>query len=251
VSQHPSDHFSQVAGDYAAYRPGYPDELFAWLASLVPRHLLAWDAGTGNGQAAVSLAPYFARVVATDFSAGQIDNAIPHSRVEYHVAPGDQSGLQSDSVDLATVAQALHWFDTGKYFAEVERVLVTGGVVAAWTYGVAHADEPNADRVLQEFYYEEIGPWWPENRRMVEDGYQSIPFPFIRIPDPSFAMRVEWDLRELAGYIGTWSAVSRYRNARGRDPIPGLTQRLARGWGDPESRRAIHWPLSVLAGRKG
>jgi SAM-dependent methyltransferase len=250
VNRHPQDHFSQVAGDYAAFRPSYPQALFPWLASITPGHALAWDAGTGNGQAAVALAPYFSRVLATDFSSGQIQQAIAHPKVEYRVAPAEQSGLGAASVDLVTVAQALHWFDTAAFFAEVTRVLVTSGAVAAWTYGVVHADEVGTDRMLHDFYYREIGPWWPEKRRLVEEGLQSIAFPFTRITAPRFDMEVRWNLAELVGYIGTWSAVSRYREAKGEDPVPRLAQRLTESWGNPLERRKIHWPLSVLAGVK-
>ena len=250
MSLPPQDHFSQVAGDYATFRPRYPESLFQWLASLTPQHDLAWDAGTGNGQSAVALAGYFARVLATDFSAEQIANATAHPGVEYRVAVAEESGARSGSIDLVTVAQALHWFDTGRFFAEVQRVLVPSGIVAAWTYGVVRADDPDANQLLHDFYYNEIGPWWPENRRLVEEGYRTIPFPFTPLDAPHFEMNVSWNVAELTGYVGTWSAVSRYRKATGQDPIPNLTERLAHQWGNPLERREIRWPIRVLAGVK-
>jgi SAM-dependent methyltransferase len=250
VSAESKDHFGQVAGEYAAFRPHYPDALYQWVASIVAGHALAWDAGTGNGQAAVALADHFSRVLATDFSEGQIKQAIPHHRVEYRVAPAEQSGLGDASADLVTIAQALHWFDIPAFFAEVDRVLVPAGAVVAWTYGVVHADSAATDQVLDDFYYREIWPWWPENRKLVEDGYQSVTFPFRSIPTPPFDMTVRWTLAELVGYIGTWSAVSRYRKGKGADPIPGLTERLAAQWGNSMERREIRWPLRVLAGAK-
>ena len=67
------DHFSGVAGAYAGLRPRYPDRLFAWLAEFVDRRELAWDCGTGNGQAAVALADYFERVIGTDASAAALE----------------------------------------------------------------------------------------------------------------------------------------------------------------------------------
>ena len=250
MSQPPQDHFSQVAGDYRTFRPQYPASLFEWLASLTSRHELAWDAGTGNGQAAVALAKYFDHVIATDFSAGQLANAVRHPRVDYRVAPAEQSGAAAASVDLVTVAQALHWFDTGRFFAEVRRVLVPSGVVAAWTYGIVRADQPAADQVLHNFYYHRIGPWWPENRQLVEEGYRSIHFPFAMLDIPAFEMKVSWNVPELTGYVGTWSAVSRYREATGTDPVPDLAQQLTVSWGNPLERREIRWSLRVLAGVK-
>lgn len=250
MSQAPQDHFSQVASDYAAFRPHYPEALIQWLASVAPRRELACDVGTGNGQSAVALAAHFSRVVASDLSAEQIENAIPHPRVEYRVAPAHTIDATDDSVDLVTVAQALHWFDTDKFFAEVNRVLVPAGVIAAWTYGVVQAEKSGPNRLLYEFYYDEIRPWWPENRQLVEDGYQSIPFPFAALSPPPFEMKVSWNIPELTGYIGTWSAVSRYRKATGDDPIPSLARRLGDSWGNPLDRMEIRWPLRVLAGRK-
>jgi ubiquinone/menaquinone biosynthesis C-methylase UbiE len=244
-----NDHFSRVADAYAAFRPRYPSELFDWLASVVPGRGQVWDVGTGNGQAALGLAPFFRRIIATDFSAGQIQAAESHPRIEYRVAPAENSGIDSQSVDLVTVAQALHWFDLAAFFAEARRVLVPGGVVAAWTYGVVHADEPEADRVLHHFYYQEIGPWWPENRKLVEDGYRTIAFPFAPLDPPRLDMTAHWSLTELLGYIGTWSAVSRCREATRTDPVSGLGSRLAVSWGNPQNRRLISWPLSLLAGR--
>jgi SAM-dependent methyltransferase len=246
--QSAGDHFGQVAGAYASFRPHYPEALIDWLASITPRHELAWDAGTGNGQAAVALARHFDRVLATDLSAEQLENAIAHPKVEYRVSVAEQSGAPGASVDLVTVAQALHWFDIPAFMAETGRVLVPSGAVAAWTYGVVRADEPAADQVLHDFYYHEIGPWWPANRKLVEEGYLGVPFPFTRIAAPNFEMKVNWNLSELTGYIGTWSSVSRYRKSKGEDPVPRLHQRLAESWGNPLERREIHWPLSVLAG---
>lgn len=248
--QSPQDHFSQVAGSYATFRPHYPETLFEWLASMTPRHELAWDAGTGNGQAAVALARYFTRVLATDMSAEQVANAEPHPKVDYRVAVAEASGAADGSVDLVTVAQALHWFDIPAFMAESDRVLAPTGAVAAWTYGIVRCDQPDVDRELHDFYYDEIGPWWPANRKLVESGYRDIAFPFTRLTPPDFDMKVSWNLSELTGYIGTWSSVSRYRAAKGDDPIPRLYQRLATSWGNPLERREIRWPLSVLAGTR-
>src|SRR3954464_14207364 len=87
------DHFSSRAADYAAYRPTYPPELVDYLASVCPTSNLALDCGCGTGQLAVLLADRFKRVIATDASAQQIENAEPRERVTYRVAPAERSGL--------------------------------------------------------------------------------------------------------------------------------------------------------------
>ena len=103
------DHFSRQAQGYTQFRPRYPRELFQYLASVVECRHRAWDCGCGNGQAAASLAEMFDQVIATDPSAKQIAQAEPISRVVYLVATAEDCPLGPDSVDLITVAQALHW----------------------------------------------------------------------------------------------------------------------------------------------
>ena len=244
-----ADHFSGVAGAYAEHRPRYPDGLFAWLASIAPRREVAWDCATGNGQAAVGIAPYFDRVVATDASAAQIAAALPHERVEYRVAPAEASGLPSATTDLVTVGQALHWFDRPTFFAEARRVLRPNGVVAAWTYGASRFDDPRLDAAHRAFYVDEVGPYWPAERSFVETGYRDIEFPFEEIDAPSFEMETRWPLSTFIGYVGTWSAVTRFRSARGVDPVPELARALAAEWGDPQTKRRIRWPLAMRVGR--
>ena len=125
--------FSSLSREYAASRPLYPQELFDWLASCVNRREVAWDAATGNGQAALGLATRFDRVIATDRSAGQLEHARPHPRIEYRIATAEESGLPAHSVDLVAAAAAIHWFNLGRFYAEVGRVIRPGGLLAAWT----------------------------------------------------------------------------------------------------------------------
>jgi SAM-dependent methyltransferase len=245
------DHFSGVAGAYAEFRPRYPEALFDWLAALAPGRALAWDCATGSGQAAVVLAPRFERVIATDASADQIAAATPHPRVEYRVAPAEASGLADGSVDLITVAQALHWFDRLAFYAEAARVLRPDGALAAWTYGHPYIDDPGPDTVFQKFYSETVGPFWPPERALVDMAYRTIEFPFPEVEPPLFEMETRWPLAALLGYMGTWSATTRFRAARGFDPVPALAEHLASTWGNPEEPRRIRWPLAIRAGRRG
>lgn len=240
------DHFGAVSDAYARHRPRYPEALFAFLASVAPARDLAWDCGTGNGQAALGLAEHFRRVVATDASAGQLARARPHPRVEYRRAPADASGLPDRSTDLVTAAQALHWFDLPRFYAEARRVLVAGGVLAVWCYGLLAAG-PELDPALRRFYEDTVGPYWPPERRLVDAGYRSLDFPFEEIPAPALAMETAMTLDDLGGFLSSWSATRYYRERRGHDPVPPLLAELAPAWG-PGARR-IRWPLAVRAGR--
>ncbi len=243
-----ADHFSAVAGAYAECRPTYPAVLFDYLASLPARRELAWDCGAGSGQATVSLASRFRRVVATDISAAQLSAAPARGTVEYRVAGAGESGLLPQAVDLVTVAQALHWFEVDAFYGEVDRVLHPTGWIAVWSYGLQRTDDAALDGMLLRFYYDVLGPWWPAERRHVDQGYRTLPFPFREIEPPAFSMETPWTAAQLLGYIRTWSAVSAFRSARGIDPVDALAPRLERAWG--RDSRLIRWPLTVRVGRR-
>lgn len=242
------DHFSSHAEAYARSRPGYPPALFAHLVSLAPSHQLAWDCATGNGQVAIGLARHFDRVVATDASAAQIDHAFRHERIAYRVEPAEATSLDAASVDLVTVGQALHWFDLDRFYAEVRRVLRTGGVIVAWCYGRCTV-APDIDAIIDRYYVEIVGPFWPPERIFVESGYRTLPFPFARVPLPAFDMQAEWTAEELLAYLGTWSATKRFEAHHGRDPRDEIAEPLVNAWGSRHLRRRMEWPLSFLAGR--
>jgi ubiquinone/menaquinone biosynthesis C-methylase UbiE len=243
------DHFSGVASRYADFRPHYPAALFDYLATLVPRDSTVWDCACGNGQATLDLAERFARVVGTDASKDQIASATPHSRLEYRVATAEQSDLPDQSVALVTVAQALHWFDLERFYAEVRRVLQPQGALAVWAYGINEVEGDGVNALVQDYYANIVGPYWPPERRLVEEGYRSIPFPFVELTPPAFRMEAHWTLEQLLGYFSTWSATSRFKKTTGQDPLPSLAVKLAEVWGETESPRRVVWPLSVRIGR--
>lgn len=245
------DRFAPMAADYADFRPRYPDALFDWLAGLTPGRTLAWDCATGSGQAAVGLASLFERVIATDASAAQIGQATPHPRIEYRVVAAESSGLHEHSADIITVAQALHWFDRDRFFAEVRRVLKPGGILAVWTYGAMRTEDAGINKLLTRFQDAIVGPYWPPERALVDSGYRSIEFPFPLLTAlPDFAMSAAWTLPELLGYFGTWSATHLYWKRFGHDPRERIHDALLAAWGSPEATRPITWPLTVHVARK-
>ena len=242
------DHFSGNAADYAHYRPGYPSALFDYLASRAPSLTVAWDCATGSGQAAHELAKRFQQVIASDASPAQIDAAPPCSGVAYRVAPAEQSGIDSASIDLVTVAQALHWFDLEAFYQEVTRVLRPNGLLAVWSYNLLRIAPP-LDRLIDRLYHEILGNYWPPERKQVERGYAALPFPFPELShSPAFSMSAEWTLAQLLGYLNTWSATARYREATGRSPLQPLMETLQEIWGSPNTRRQVTWPLSLRLG---
>ncbi len=244
------DHFSPLAAAYSEFRPQYPDALLDFVAGLCARRGTAWDCACGSGQATIALAERFDHVVATDASAKQLAAAAPHARVTYRVSPAENSGLESDCVDLVVVAQAAHWFDLRLFYAEVARVLRAGGVLALWSYGVLLAGTGPVNRLLQEFYRDTVGPFWPPERRLVEAGYDRLPFPYADILAPPFSLEQRWTLPRVLGYVRSWSATGRYVERHGSDPVTALEASLGRVWGEPEREHLIQWPLSLRVGRK-
>ena len=248
-----TDHFSAHADAYAKSRPSYPPELFAWLATQCQARALAWDCGTGNGQAAAALATHFDRIHATDLSAEQLAQAAPDPRIHYQCAPAHMSELGDQSCDLVTVAQALHWFCDDAYYAEVNRVLKPDGIIAAWTYRLLDA-EPAINALVAHFHNHTVGPYWPSERKWVDLGYVGMPFPFDEMTAPIFTISREWTLNDLLAYLRTWSATQRYMKATGNDPVIALGRQLTEIWGTTrdgtEARKQILWPLAIRCGRK-
>ena len=242
------DHFSEVAAAYAAHRPSYPAALVDFLARLAPTQRLAWDAGCGSGQLSVLLAGPFERVVATDASPEQIARAAVHAKVEYRCASAEASGLPERVADLATAAQAVHWFHLPAYYAEVRRVVRRDGIVALISYGVVAADAA-VDAVIQPFYRDVLASYWPPERRHVDDAYRSLPFPFEELATPAFEIRLDWRLEDLVGYVATWSAVWALERAEGPGPLALFRRDLARAWGTPTAARTVRWPLALRVGR--
>lgn len=243
------DHFSEHSKQYAQYRPHYPDEIYTYLASLTPGYSLAWDCGTGNGQAAVGLAKYFDKIYATDASAEQIARAYLHDKVEYHVEPAEYVSLGASSADLVTVAVAIHWFNFDEFYREVKRVLKPGGILVAWTYNLAQIS-PEIDRLIDRYYFEILAGYWPERIHYLEQRYETIPFPFEEISAPSFAMEVNWNLIQFAGFLDSWSATQRYKAQKGGHPLDLIWKEVLAAWGDENEPRLVRWPLHFRIGRR-
>ena len=242
------DHFSKHAELYATARPGYPADLYESLARLAPVTSQAWDAGCGNGQVAYELAGWFDSVHATDPSETQIQQARLHPRIDYRCEPAEACSLPDDCCGLVTTAQAAHWFDLDRFYAEAMRVLVSGGVLAVWCYGLCTVT-PEVDVIYRSAYSELLGDYWPPERHLPENNYRDLDFPFQRLTLPDFAMTCQWTADQFLAYMESWSATRRYFEDRGVDPIQNLAEPMRQAWGP--ATRTVSWPLTVLATRAG
>ena len=242
-----NDHFSDFAATYAAFRPTYPDKLFAWLSAQAPSRTHAWDCATGNGQAAVSLARHFDTVTATDVSAPMIAAAQGHPRITYSVAAAEVVEFPPQSLDLITVAQALHWFDLPAFWRVCAQALKPGGVLAVWGY-LLPATSPGVDALVHDYHDVTVGPYWPPDRQPLLQGYARITPPAVPLAVPSFTMTAQWTVDHLIGLLDSWSATHRARQALSLDPLAPLIPALRTAWGDIESL-AVTWPLVLRAFR--
>jgi SAM-dependent methyltransferase len=144
------------------------------------------------------------------------------------------------------VAQALHCFDLDRFYADTRRVLKPDGVLAASAYNLLHS-EATIDEVVNRYYYDVVGPFWPPERKLIEQ-FANLPFPFPEIDPPSFEMTAWWNLDHLLGYLRTWSSTQRFIAARGINPLEKIIDELRNAWGDPWQTRKVSWPLVVRVG---
>ncbi len=242
------DHFSELAETYSKYRPTYPEKLFEYLASCCKQNQQAWDCGTGNGQAARSLAEYFDNVLATDASKEQLQQAPAHPKVTFRVGPAEKVSLKDSSTDLVTVAAAVHWFNFDKFYAEVKRVLKPNGVIAVWGYHLFEIT-PAVDNLLIKYYREILKDSWPEQFKFVDNRYRNLPFPFSELTPPHFEMITEWNLDQVAGFLSSWSGTKIYQQKKGYHPLKEIWDNLVKAWGDEKQKRKANWPLYIRIGK--
>lgn len=240
--------FEQGGRAYARFRPEYPPQLAAFLASIAADRRMAVDVGCGNGQLTQLLVPHFDTVVGLDPSADQIANIVPNKRIMYQCAPAEQLPLADDSTSLITAAQAAHWFNLPRFYQEARRIAAPGCVLALISYGVLKL-EPALDDRFQRFYRDDIGPYWPAERKLVDTGYTSIDFPFEELAAPPMEIRVNWCLPEFLGYLLTWSAVRRAKEAGHEEMLLDFANGISSVWGDRNLRRPVAWPINMRVGR--
>ena len=243
----PKDLFSGHADLYKTFRPDYPADLYKFIMQHVSDSCLAWDVGTGNGQVARVLSSLFTRVYATDISEEQLAKAHPEENICYAKCSAENSGLPHQSVDLITVAQALHWFDFEKFNAEVNRVARPDAIIAVWGYELLSIS-PEIDALISAFYKNVVGPFWQPERKHIEDSYQSVPFPFDQIASPEFHIEVEWSADELKGYLNTWSSVQKFIEHNKSNPVNALMNDVLKYWNEPAAKKIV-FPLFMRLGR--
>lgn len=241
------DFFSRQSKTYAAFRPTYPAGLYKFILAHLPDRSCAWDCATGNGQVARILADHFDKVYATDISQGQLDNAFHADNIFYSVSAAEKTPFENNQFDLITVAQALHWFDFQEFYNEVKRTTKPGGLLAVWGYSLLTID-PVIDSLFLDFYHNKVGPFWDDARKLVENHYRDIPFPFEEIPCPEFFIEATWTAEQFTGYLASWSATQKYIRIKGDDPLKEFAIDLHAVW-EPGQVRRVTFPLFMKMAR--
>lgn len=242
------DLFRRQSDLYARYRPSYPAELIVYILSFVKEKNTAWDCATGNGQAAILLAPHFKKVFATDISASQIENAVKKENIEYRVGTAEASSFDENIFDLVTVAQAYHWIKWDLFRDEVNRVCKDGAVIAVWMYYEHTTGDKNVDEAVKDFYKNVTGPYWDKERKFVEEKYDSVAFDFELLPSKNFESVLKWKRDDLLGYVSSWSAVQKFIKVNGYSPVSLLEEEIKKFWNEDEMKTVI-FPIYLRLGR--
>jgi hypothetical protein len=242
------DRFSMDSEGYASFRPSYPKELLDFILSNTPGRERAWDCGTGNGQLAVELVRYFDRVDGTDISANQLAQAPQIPTLYFSQQPAEKTDLPDGSIDLITVAQAIHWFDFEQFYAEVSRVAAFDARIAVIGYPLFSINEA-VDEVIGHFYNDTIHAYWDTERRYLDEEYRTIPFPFEEIAAPKFQRTYEWNIKHAIGYLNTWSAVKNCIRQTGKNPLDKFLPELQAAWGNSEEKLTVTFPMLLRLGK--
>ncbi|KAF8965998.1 hypothetical protein BGZ46_000466 [Entomortierella lignicola] len=218
---------------YQSFRPGYNSNFYKMLYNYHARKNgqfdTAVDVGTGTGQVASVLAEKFNKVHGVDPSAKMLEAAVQKPNITYHVSKGeDLSVIPSASVDLLTVAQAMHWFDTPAFFSEVKRVLKPHGTFAAVGYSYLKlVDYPRANKRILELANEPeaLGPYWEHGRFILDNMYKSILVPMDNVeryyvPNEELPaiMAETVDMKHFRNYLKTWSSYKNYSDKNPEKP---------------------------------
>jgi len=220
--------------------------LYDFIFANTSRRSVAWDCACGNGQVAKDLSPDFNLVHGTDISQKQLDNAFQANNIKYSMSPSEKSPFAEGTFDLITVGQAVHWFKIREFFAEAGRVGKSGSTIAVWGYGLLRVNG-EIDEVLSDFYFNVVGPYWDPERKLIDEQYSKIQFPFARIAAPDLEFSFHWTLDELSGYLSTWSSVQKFIKERNQNPVPGVIDKLVPLW--KTEREKIVFPMFVMLGR--
>ncbi|XP_035715319.1 putative methyltransferase DDB_G0268948 isoform X3 [Folsomia candida] len=222
---------------YAKYRTVPPSALIQRMISFLKEKYkgpldLAYDVGCGSGQSTGFLAPYFKRVVGTDISASQIEQAENKStdkNVTYIVSPAENIPEKDKTVQMISVSQAAHWFDLPKFYDEGKRVLTPGGVCCLYGYEFPRfrwdkdpSLNSSLDEALDQFYWDELKEYVMQGSREVYLNKYELPkyvpnFASEFIRDDTLYHEMPTSVSDIVNYCFTWSGYQNFVKQHGEN----------------------------------
>lgn len=217
---------------------------------------------TWNADALFQVAEHYDQVIATDNSKGQLEHGIPHPRIRYLHTPGSLSEDElvhmlggENSIDLVTVATAIHWFDIPKFYSVVTRVLrKPGGVIAVWGYSDVIGVNPEVD-ALQIRYRESAMPYWSPGVKYIFEEYKNLPFPFksTGLGEEGRPLKLSLTREMNFGFfldLLRSSSAAGAAKQRGVDLLPGeVVQEFEKAWGGPDLVRTVTYNVFMIVGK--
>ncbi|XP_070566186.1 putative methyltransferase DDB_G0268948 [Ptychodera flava] len=234
---------ASISKFYSQYRPKYSNELYENIMSflgekLAPPYTLAVDVACGTGQGTRPLADHFPEVIGTDISPTQIAEAKVTEKfpnVTYQVAAAESLPFKPNSVDLVTVASAIHWFaDLEKFYDEVDRVLRPGGCLAVYTYN--HEDmqlcfEGKTERlsqIFQEFIAERYKSFWDmDSFQLIRNRFRDLRLPYgDNKRSNSLKYSDDITVAGMMGYVRSMALLKRYNDDYRESLIQEFQERI-------------------------
>jgi SAM-dependent methyltransferase len=201
--------FGHAAEQFLRYRPDYPLELYGRILARVPERCRerAIDLGAGTGMVTGRLLPCFREVIAVEPDAqmaAKIAELFP--RAVIRIITAEQCGQAQESVDLITIANALHWMDAEHVFANAVRWLRRTGVLAVFDRPLPKAGSRVDAVTKEEFRGRWMGYRDPLLNRSVTYREQVRAVPGLGVIEESSVPHfISMSPRDYAGF---WSSTS-------------------------------------------
>ncbi|XP_045138424.1 putative methyltransferase DDB_G0268948 isoform X7 [Portunus trituberculatus] len=265
------------AAAYARFRPHPPqsliDNILSFLKSKYTGALAAAaDVGCGSGQTTWILAPHFNNVTGLDISEAQITEAIKKNKannVSFKVSGAEKLPFPSQSLQVITTGQACHWFDLPKFYAEVDRVLVPGGVVALYGYlfplPIFGEVSDQLAEIVNDTYKNKLKGYIQQGSMEVYlENYKSEKYSMahyednIEIRNDSHYTDRDVSVTDLTGYISSWSGFQNYRAQNGdkaaSDMLQNFQNRIMSVLGvstaPEDTQLTLRYKYFIIMGRK-
>ncbi len=248
-----NEHFTAKSKAYQSIRPDYPEEIYKWLSGQTNNNI-ALDICTGNGQVCKGISKYFNKVYGIDINSEQIKNAYQNNNIEYHIGTLESfikdKHIEENSIDVITIAQALHFLDIDNFFYKSKSILKSNGIIACWVYVYPTCENNEITNLLDFCYNNILNEYWEDFRKIANNKYKNINFPFeeLHIPNEYKFIEKIWNKTQLLEFMNTWTAVSKALQITGKNPIESIMDKLNNIWIDETYK--FTFELYFRCGRK-